>query len=280
MSYASIKKETVEPLLTGDLNERFYKAVHEEPALFYDVVQTGWLNGMLPYEMVLLHSGNVDNALLGKMMALQDKTAKVKSPDEGNAIDYKSEEEVIAHYSGNGLGLGIFTAEGDLVGQTMLSFKQDVNGRDTGALISWLMVDRGYGPNNLCQSLISMACRMAESSGMSEIAAHVRLHNEKGIGKFSSEGFVVTGTGTNAKDGSRNLKFSKDLNREMRIDWQKEHPRPQPLAGLQSHNLPRLEALLEEGYVAKWNRAAKWFICHPFEQEQPAPPLQMVKLEL
>lgn len=271
MTKEALKNE-IEPLLTGDLNERFYAAVHEEPVLFYDVVQTGWTNGMVPYEMVLLHAGNVDDALLGKMMVLQGKVAKHPAPHAENTIDYKSEDDVIAHYSDNGLGLGIFSIDGSLIGQVMLSFEQDEN--TVTEQIKWLMVDGDYRGNNLCNELLGMAVRVGEGSDISQINANVRVSNEKGIAKFAQLGFVATGVSQNTKDGSKNLKVCKIMGHQMQPHIEAQ-AYPQPLAGLQNpQKLSAFEDLLNKGYVAKWDHCSKWFTF--YRTAKSAPALQLV----
>lgn len=289
MSNTTLKDKKQEPLLAGDLNERFYRAVQERPVLFYDVVQTGYaalnqrkVNGLtehdghVAYEIILLHSENVTDAMLANMMVLQDKVARHTQPHAENAIDYKSEEDVIAHYSAGGLGFGIVSVSGELIGQVMLSCKQAAAGPLRGkndaqqAKIGWLMVDRAYGGNLLCDALLSYAIQLAESGGMDQISADVRLHNQRGITKFAAKGFVVAETGKNMKDGSSHLKLYKSLDRHMQIS-EEVHPRPQSLAGLQDDNvLEKFGGLLgKEGLVAKWDRTAKWFTLHRMNDNKP-----------
>ena len=125
MKNAVLKEQTPDAALFTDVKGRFYAAVHAEPVLFHDVLQTGTAmknikrggvlveyESKLPFEVVLLHSGNVDDATLGKMLALQDKVAVVNAPDARNVIDYKTENEVIDHYANGGLGLAILGVDG------------------------------------------------------------------------------------------------------------------------------------------------------------------------
>lgn len=185
-----------EPLSLDDV---FYNAVHNDNyAPERRVIQRGPLSDGTKYQIVLLNGGNVDSAMLEKMMALQDEVAEHKMPHPINVIDYKTKDEVTAHFKNGGLGLGVFTEDNKLIGQTLLSFKQPATGilaksdKNTQAHIGWLMVNRDGRGSNLCSSLLSRASDIAEQSGMSQIVAQVRVHNARGVEKFALEKFVVT----------------------------------------------------------------------------------------
>ncbi|MCB9990594.1 MAG: hypothetical protein H6867_04330 [Rhodospirillales bacterium] len=290
-------KNKLEPLLTGSIEDRFYQAVHDAPPLYHDVIKTGWADakivsgkadinlrrengfhvsdGKVAYEIVLLHGDNVNDETLAKMMALQDKVVRHKMPHTENRIDYKTEEEVIAHYSGGGLGLGIFTASGDLIGQTMLSFKQPVTGpfeakhQDSQATLSWLMVDKNFRENGLSDYLIERSVYIAKSSGMSQIQANIRLDNPGGLSKFSSWGFVVAGMGTNAKDGSTHMKAFCPT--QQTLDYAAEdRSHTFALSSLQDNEQNTFfDSMIGQGLVAKWNSRTKWFTFHdPSPQKQ------------
>ena len=272
MKNAVLKRDdTPDAALFTDVKSRFYAAVHTEPVLFHDVLQTGTVmkgikrggilveyESKLPFEIVLLHSGNVDDVTLGKMFDLQDKVAVVNAPDARNVIDYKTENEVVAHYANGGLGLAILGVDGSLIGQTMLSFD------DTNMHIGWVMVDKDFGGNQLCERMLRLATDIAEASKMETISAAVRIANRKAIDKFSLQGFNVTGTGQNAKDGAKTLNFGRETKSAEPVC---EHmgTRPLSLQSLQAGDkIDYLESMIEQGYTVKWNRQAQWFtFCTP-----------------
>ena len=211
MSFISTENYELEPVLSGDLNDRFYQAVHDKPALFYDVLQTGWLNDAVPYDIILLHSDNVDNNILNQMLSLQDSIARFQEPHKDNVIDYKDEDQIITHYADGGLGLAVLSAEGVLAGQCILSF-DDIDSSNAQARIGWVMVDPKFRGNNLFGSLIKLSTDIAKGSGMASIKANVRAHNQKALNLFSSEGFVAVDTAQNKKDLSPNLILHKPVN--------------------------------------------------------------------
>lgn len=234
-------------------------------------------DGNVAYEMVALHAFNISEELMGQMMALQEKIALVQAPDTANFIDYKSENEIADHYANGGLGLGVFNAYGKLIGQAMLSFNYTTDGPFAGdgvreATIGWLMVDPAYRGNLLCESLIDRAMALAAENGAEQIAAHVRLHNEKGIAKFAATGFVAAGTGDNAKDGSPHVKFYRTPGERAQTGGER-FPRPFPVKSLQESDRAALfNTLANEGLVAKWDHSARWFTVHsPVKTLKPQP---------
>jgi len=199
-----------EPLLAGTLNERFFSAVHKAPVLYYDVVRTGMASPKAdyvvmptPYEIVLLHSGNVTDKLLSQMLALQSEAVTVQKPDATNNVDFKTENDIIGHFIKGGLGFGIFTPDGALIGQNLVYI--DMN----SATIGWLIVGNEWRGNQLSEGLIDLSSMLAECAGLDSVNANVRMSNQKGFDKFSVAGFAPTSEGVNAKDGSKNYVMAK-----------------------------------------------------------------------
>ncbi len=216
-----IEDRVFEPLLAGDLNERFFKAVHDKPPLFYDVLKTGlaFLQGNfgstpVPYEIVLLHGTNVDNRCLEQMMALQDQVAVYAAPHPDNVIDYKTSDDVIDHFAQDGLGLAVLTADGMLIGQVLLSFKQPLDqapNQHEQLNVGWVMVDPLYAGNKLFETMVGLAGQMAQGSEMAQVKACVRMHNTKALRRFEQAGFSAMGIGENVKDGSPNIQMIKPV---------------------------------------------------------------------
>jgi len=219
----------------------------------------GWTvsDGNTAYKIVVLDAANLTGHTLDQMMALQDKVAKVQAPDPANAIDYKTALEVLDHYSNGGTGLGVFTASGQLIGQTMIT----ASGKN--ALIGWVMVDPAYRGNQLCASLIHMSRTVAAEQGAEQVEAHVRTHNKAAIAKFSNAGFIVTGSGANGKDGSTHLKFTRPALQEPQLG-EEIFIRPITTATLEEVALSGLfNQNAEKGLAAKWDRIADWFTFYP-----------------
>lgn len=277
-SNTALKPDTAnDAALFADVKDRFYAAVHAEPILFHDVLFTGTAmknidkksfltscESRLPYEIVLLHSANVDDNILEKMLVLQDNVAEVAAPSALNVIDYKTENEVINHYANGGLGLAVMGVDGTLIGQTMLGFD------DTDMTISWLMVDKQFSGNMLCRSMLGLAKKIAESAQMETLCASVRIHNERAVEKFSAMDFRVTGAGRNTKDGARTLVFSRTTDKTEPV-YEHMGTRPLHLTSLETdEKIKYLERMIKDGFTVKWDCRAKWFtFCQP-EVKQPA----------
>ncbi len=222
--------------------------------------ENGWTvsDGSVEYQIAELRGNDIGVDLLGRMMALQDEVALVKSPDASNFIDYKSKKEAARHYENGGIGLGIF-AGGELAGQLMLSFNEAAGVKQ--ATIGWLMVDPLYRGNQLCESLISLAVKAAAEHGAEQVAASVRLHNKIAVAKFANAGFVAAGTGQNAKDGSAHVKFVRPADKA--VDLGPEISEPITLKGLKDAAIAaRFNDLTVHGTVGKWDNASNWFTFH------------------
>lgn len=238
----------------------------------------------VPYSISLLHAGNMTDLTLSAMMALQDTAADTyrkrrqspvaafadaAGPHALNPIDYKSLEEVCGHFETGGLGLAALAEDGTLIGHLLLSINQPVTGpfAETGeksqATIGWLMVKPEFGRNGVCNNLIAMAVKLAEELEASELCAHVRLHNERALSRFTAAGFFAAGDGVNAKDGSAHIRMFRPA-AQGAVCAKDSGASPVRLDSLRRDSSLRsvFDRQAAQGTVGKWDAIAGWFTFH------------------